>query len=269
MKDLVKVNFESERPTVLGRELHEVLQINTKYADWFSRMCKYGFNEGIDYFSILRNKSDVPVGRPLNDHQLTIQMAKELCMLQRTEIGKKYRQYFIELEEKWNSPESIMSRALQLAKIQLEKVKSQNIFLENEISEQKRQISELQPKAHYYDAVLNCNDLVSISTIAKDYGWSASKMNQYLHEKGVQFKQGNIWLLYQKYAESGYTKTKTREYSIPMGSIHKIHTYWTQKGRRFIYELLKNNGIYPQSEQENPATDLRCVATPVNWRTAL
>ena len=253
MKDLVKVNFESERPTVSGRDLHEALQVKTPYTQWIDRMKDYGFTENIDFMAVHKNVIRVDgtlMPQQKHDHQLTIQMAKELCMLQRTEIGKKCRKYFITIEEKWNSPESIMSRALQFAKIQLEKLKNQNILLESEISKQKEQITEMQPKAHYCDVVLNCKSLVPISTIAKDYGWSAAKMNQYLHEKGVQFKQGDIWLLYQKYAGNGYTKTKMRTYPIPMGSIQKTHTYWTQKGRLFIYELLRKNGIYPQTEQE-------------------
>ena len=78
-------------------------------------------------------------------------------------------------------------------------------------------------------------------------------MNDYLHTKGVQFKQGGrIWILYQKHAEKGYTSTKTHTYSATDGTIHtRVHTYWTQKGRLFIYDLLKADGILPLIEQEN------------------
>lgn len=114
-----------------------------------------------------------------------------------------------------------------------------------------QQIAELQPKASYYDVVLNCKDLVSITTIAKDYGWSAKTMNAYLHEKGVQFKQGAIWFLYQKYAECGYTSTKTHTYLGDDGETHsRVHTYWTQSGRLFIYDLLKHHGIFPLIERK-------------------
>lgn len=123
--------------------------------------------------------------------------------------------------------------------------------LNQTVSIQQQQISEMQPKVSYYDVVLNCKDLVSMSTISKDYGWSATKMNRYLHEKGVQFKQGDIWLLYQKYAENGYTSTKTHTYIDDEGQHTKVHTYWTQKGRLFIYELLKSDGIYPQIERKD------------------
>lgn len=113
-----------------------------------------------------------------------------------------------------------------------------------------QQIAELQPKASYYDVVLNCKDLVSITTIAKDYGWSAKTMNAYLHEKGVQFKQGDIWFLYQKYANCGYTGTKTYPYPGNDGETHsRVHTYWTQKGRLFIYELMKADNNPPLIER--------------------
>ena len=114
----------------------------------------------------------------------------------------------------------------------LKEEREKNRLLEQTTAVQKQQIAEMKPKASYYDVVLNCKDLISTSTVAKDYGKSAIWMNRYLHEKGVQFKQGEIWLLYQKYAEKGYTNTKTHSYSANDGTIHtKPHTNWTQKGR--------------------------------------
>lgn len=119
------------------------------------------------------------------------------------------------------------------------------------VSVQSQQIAELQPKASYYDVVLNCKDLMSIGKIAKDYGKSAVWLNRWLHENGIQYKQGDIWLLYQKYAEKGYTSTKTQSYNGNDGEIHsKVHTYWTQKGRLFLYDLLKENGYLPLIEKE-------------------
>ena len=114
-----------------------------------------------------------------------------------------------------------------------------------------QQIPEMKPKVSYYDVVLNCKDLISTSAIAKDYGKSAIWMNRYLHEKGVQFKQGDIWLLYQRYAREGYTSTKTHTYPGTNGETHtKVHTYWTQKGRLFIYELMRSDGYMPLIELE-------------------
>ena len=134
----------------------------------------------------------------------------------------------------------------------LKKEREKAKLLKETIAIQNQQIIEMKPKASYYDLVLNCKDLVAISVISKDYGWSAKRMNSYLKEKGVQFKQGVIWLLYQKYAEQGYTSTKTHSYNGSDGNTHtKPHTYWTQKGRLFIYSLLKADGILPLIEKED------------------
>lgn len=115
MKDLITVNYENERPTVIGRTLHEGLEVATQYKDWFPRMCEYGFTEGKDYCSFLSDRSDGLPGKRRIDHAISIQMAKELCMLQRSEMGKKFRKHFISIEEAWNSPEKLMERALQIA----------------------------------------------------------------------------------------------------------------------------------------------------------
>jgi len=127
-----------------------------------------------------------------------------------------------------------------------------NEALEQKVAIQQQQITEMKPKVTYYDVVLNCKDLVPTSVIAKDYdyGWSANRMNKYLHEAGVQYKQGKIWLLYQSHAEMGYTNTRTIVNKDKYGNDHAFpHTYWTQKGRLFIYELLKGDGILPTIER--------------------
>ena len=106
LKSLIPVSYDNpERPTVSGRELHEFLEVTTRYNDWFNRMTEYGFTEGEDYYSFLSNRSDGLAGKPRTDHQLTIPMAKELCMIQRNERGKQARQYFLAVEAQWNSPE--------------------------------------------------------------------------------------------------------------------------------------------------------------------
>ena len=112
MNEIIRIDYENENPTVSGRELHAVLGVATQYKDWFPRMCEYGFIEGRDFSSIL---SESTGGRPSTDHTLSIPMAKELCMLQRNEQGKKFRQYFISVEDAWNSPDKVMERALQIA----------------------------------------------------------------------------------------------------------------------------------------------------------
>lgn len=135
---------------------------------------------------------------------------------------------------------------------ELKAERSKNAALEATINIQEQQIAEMKPKASYYDVVLNCKDAVAITTIAKDYGKSGRWLNEYLHNLGVQFRQGKIWLLYQKHARHGYTVTKTHSYPGNDGTMHsKVHTYWTQKGRLFIYELLKSHGVLPLIEQES------------------
>ena len=113
-----------------------------------------------------------------------------------------------------------------------------------------QQIAEMHPKVDYHDKVLACPDLVKVTVIAKDYGWSAIKLNQWLEAKKIQFKQGEQWILYQKYAEKGYTQSFTHTYTRPDGSTgNSMLTKWTQKGRLFIYDLLKADGILPNCER--------------------
>ena len=112
MNEIIRIDYENENPTVSGRELHAALGVATQYKDWFPRMCEYGFIEGRDFSSIL---SESTGGRPSTDHALSVPMAKELCMLQRNDQGKKFRQYFISVEDAWNSPDKVMERALQIA----------------------------------------------------------------------------------------------------------------------------------------------------------
>ena len=241
MNELIKITYDNDRPTVSARELHEFLEVKTAYKDWFPRMCEYGFSEGIDFCSFL---SESTGGRPAQDAQLTIDMAKEVCMLQRNDKGKQARQYFIQLEKDWNSPEKVMARALRIAD---EKIR----LLSIENSKQKQIIGELKPLADYTDMILKNKGLVTTNQIAKDYGMSARALNKKLHELGVQYKQSEQWLLYEKYQACGYTHSKTVEITHKDGSPDvKMHTKWTQKGRLFIYNLLKEQNILPIIEQE-------------------
>lgn len=138
-----------------------------------------------------------------------------------------------------------LKEALQLALEQEEKLEA--LQLDNSIKTQ--QIAELQPKATYYDLILQCRDLLSMTEIAKDYGMSAKGMNKKLHELGVQYSQSGVWFLYAKYQSEGYTQTKTQNYNKPDGSQGaRTHMYWTQKGRLFLYDFLKSKGILPLIE---------------------
>ena len=152
-------------------------------------------------------------------------------------------------EELLENPD-LAIQAFTALKLEREKNKKLNTT----VKVQEQQIMELQPKASYYDLVLNCPDLLSVTVIAKDYGKSAKWLNNFLKEHQIQFKQGGIWLLYKEYAEKGYTSTKTHTVNGNDGKQHsKVNTYWTQKGRLFIYALLKNEGILPIMEQEQIA----------------
>ena len=248
MNELITITTnEVGEPTVLGRELHEFLGVTTRYNDWFPRMVEYGFTEGKD-FNLLKNEQvrfegNREVTRELLDHLLTIDMAKELAMIQRTERGKQARQYFIQVEKDYNSPEKIMARALRIAEKELSTLR-----LETKV--QAQQIAELQPKATYYDLILQCPSLLSVTEIAKDYGLSAKGLNKILHDNGIQYSQSGVWFLYAKYQDKGYTSTKTQNYNRPDGTQgSRVHTYWTQKGRLFLYGLLKDLGHLPLVER--------------------
>lgn len=246
MNELIKINYDTEQPTVSARELHEKLNIETPFKKWIDRMCEYGFEESKDFWTKM---SESTGGRPSTEYELTIDMAKQICMIQRTPEGRECRQYFIDLEKAWNTPEQIMSRALKMADQTIDSLKERCKFLGGQVEEQQKVIEELQPKATYYDLILQCPDLVSTTEIAKDYGMSATKFNKFLKDFKIQFKQSGVWFLYQKYAGYGYTQSKTHNYADEYGVQHaKSHMYWTQKGRLFLYDFLKEKEIVPVIE---------------------
>ena len=243
MNELIRINNDNK---VSGRELHDFLEVNEKFTDWMKRMMEYGFSDGIDFdsFSV---KSDKPSGgRPSVDYSMTIDMAKEICMIQRTDKGKQARQYFIECERRLKGKEQPVTLEQQMAQGLLAAQKLLDTT-RLELAQSKQIINELQPKASYYDLILQSKSLLSVSKIAKDYGKSAIWLNRKLEEKKVQYCQGGIWLLYQKYAEKGYTQSTSH---VIDDEHSRLLTKWTQKGRLFIYELLKGDGILPLIEQD-------------------
>lgn len=244
--EIIKINYDGDEPTVSARDLHEKLNIESNFTTWFKRMCEYGFYLGKDFFPKMEESTG---GRPATDYDLTIRCAKEICMIQRTDIGRTIRNYFLDLEDAWNTPEQVMARALKMANKTIDSLKNRCNFLGEQVIEKQMQIEEMQPKATYYDLILQCKDLVSTTVVAKDYGMSAAKFNSLLHENGIQFKQGGVWVLYREYDHFGYTSTKTHNYSDSVGVQHsKPHMYWTQKGRLFLYDFLKKIGIVPMIE---------------------
>lgn len=236
LADVCKV-LEIARGTKVAERLEEDEVRQTSVIDSLGREQKtYIINESGLYSVILR--SDKPQAKPFRKW-VTSEVLPTI---------RKHGAYMTAdtLEAAILNPDYLI-QILTALKGEQEKRKA----LEAETAVQKQQIAELQPKASYYDVVLNCKDLLSVTEIAKDYGKSGTWLNKKLHELGVQFKQGKIWLLYQKYAEKGYTSTKTHTYPADDGEVHtKVHTYWTQKGRLFIYEQLKGEGILPIIERE-------------------
>lgn len=249
MNDLIKVTYNAGEPTVSARELHVGLEIKSNFTTWFDRMCEYGFTE-LDYKKCFPNlESGCNGGQNMVDYEITVGMAKQICMIQRSEKGRQYREYFLELEKAWNTPEQVFARALRMADQTINSLKDRCQFLGGQIEEQQKVIEELQPKASYYDLILQCKDLIATTVIAKDYGMSAKKFNAILHDLGIQFKQGDVWVLYAKYQGNGYLKTKTHNYPDADGIQHsKEHSYWTQKGRLFLYDLLKQHDVLPLME---------------------
>lgn len=178
MNELIKVNYDNDRPTVSARDLHEFLEVKSRYNDWFNNMSSYGFVENTDYMTFTKNLVN---GGRKNDHQLTIEMAKEICMLQRNDKGKQARQYFINLEKAWNTPEAVMARALRLAEEKLNSVMAINSKLSVDV-----QI--MQPKADYFDELVDRNLLTNFRETAKQLGIKQNKFIAFLLDKKYLYR---------------------------------------------------------------------------------
>ena len=244
----IKVSYESDKPTVSGRELHEKLGIKTAYKDWFPRMCEYGFIEGEDFCSFLSGSTG---GRPATDHQLTIEMAKQICMIQRTEIGKQYREYFIGLEKKWNSPELVMARALKMANRQIERVTAQ-------LETVNAKLEEAKPKIVFADAVSASKTSILIGDLAKILRQNGVEIGQkrlfeWLRKNGYLMKSGTSKNLpTQRSMEHGLFEVKEHVVVTPSGE-NKITrtTKVTPKGQiYFINKLLAENFAEEAEEKE-------------------
>ena len=230
MNELLKVSYDSDRITVSARELHRMLDVKTPFDKWFPRMCEYGFSNGEDFSTFL---SESTGGRPAHDAQLTIEMAKELCMLQRTERGKQARQYFIQLEKDWNSPEKVMARALQIA--------------DRKINHLEARVEEMKPKELFADAVSASKSSILVGDLAKllkqngvDIG--QKRLFQWLREKGYLIKQqGASWNMpTQRSMEQGLFEVKETTITHSDGHISISKTVKvTGKGQvYFINKLL-------------------------------
>lgn len=232
---------------VSGRELHKGLEIETPYKQWLNRMVAYGFEENTDYILVTQKSLTNNPRNPYTnqtDHIMTLDMAKEISMIQRSEIGKQIRKYFIEVEKSYKQQPQIsdsymIDDPVERAKRWIEEEQQrEQLTIENET---------LKPKASYYDLVLRSKSLLSVTEIAKDYGMGAKKFNNLLHELGIQYRLGKVWHLYAKHQDKGYTHSAT---FVIDEENSKITTKWTQAGRLFLYETLKENGIFPTMEKE-------------------
>ena len=234
MNELININYEnSDRPTVMGRELHEALGVKTAYKDWFPRMCEYGFTEGEDYTrcSILSSENQHG-GQNKIDHQLTIPMAKEICMLQRSEKGKQFRQYFIKVEEAWNSPEMIMKRALDFANSRIKK-------LQLSVSQLTVDKQIMQPKADYFDELVDRNLLTGIRETAKELKVKQKVFVDFLLDKKYLYrdKKGKL-MPYAKPLENELFELK--EFSNDKTGFSSTQVFVTPKGKETFRLLLLN-----------------------------
>ena len=234
MNELLKVNYDNDRITLSARELHGFLGIGTEFAKWMQRMCEYGFSENQDYRVFVKNDDNSKGGRPSTDYEITLDMAKEIAMIQRSDKGKKVRQYFLELERRWNSPEAVMNRALEYSRKQVKALmeEKQGLIKEN---------NQLKPKALFADAVSASNESILIGQLAKlirqnGYEIGQNRLfewmreNEYLIKKGERYNQPT-----QKSMDLGLFEVKERTITNPDGSTRiTLTTKVTGKGQVYF-----------------------------------
>lgn len=197
MTNAIAPIFDNENGEVRisGRQLHMFLEVQTPYAKWFDRMTEYGFTEGVDFWTNLSKTSSELGGRPATDHLMTLSMAKELAMLQRTEKGKEARRYFIRIEEEWNTPERVMARALRFS----ERILSDTKAL---LADAQEQIERDRPKVLFADSVSASHTTILIGELAK-----------IIKQNGVDMGQNR---LFQWMRENGYLVSRQgSDYNMP------------------------------------------------------
>lgn len=221
MNALIKVDLnENQEPIVSGRELHEALEVKTAYKDWFPRMCEYGFTEGIDFCSIL---SESTGGRPETNHAIKLDMAKEIAMIQRSDKGKQVRQYFIQVEKDFNSPEKVMARALKFAEQRLNVLQVEN-------AQQKHMIETQRPKVLFADSVESSETSILIGDLAKlikqnGHDIGQNRLFEWLRNNDYLIKSGERKNMpTQKSMDMKLFEVKERTVSNPDGSIRITKT---------------------------------------------
>lgn len=237
MNELFNVTTNGDKLTLSARELHKELNIAGRFSRWFEQMSEYGFEENVDYTSVqncteVQNNGGIQV-RELQDYQITLDMAKEIAMLQRNEKGKQIRKKLIELEKAWNSPEKVMARALDIAHKTIA-----NLQIENE---------EMKPKALFADTVAASDSSILVGQEAKLISQSGCKMGQnrffaWLRENGYLCSKGeNYNMPTQKSREMDLIEIKIRTVTNPDGSVRETKTpVITGKGQIYFINKFKN-----------------------------
>ena len=222
--ELLRINYESEQPTVSARELHEGLEIKSNYTTWFNRMCEYGFEVNIDFKTRFpKMESESHGGQNMIDHEISIDMAKQICMIQRTDKGKQYRQYFIDLEKAWNTPEQVMARALKIANNEIDKLKEDNKVL---IADTER----MKPKEIFADAVESSRTSILIGDMAKlicqnGHEIGQNRLFEWMRQNDYLIKSGGSKNMpTQKAMEQKLVEVKERTVVNPDGSVRITRT---------------------------------------------
>lgn len=231
MKALIPINYDAEQPTVSARDLHEGLGIKSKYADWFKNMSAYGFTENIDYTTFSKNLEN---GGRIIEHIISVDMAKQICMIQRSEKGRLYRQYFIDLEKAWNTPEQIFARALKMADKTIESLKSDNAALIEDVE-------RMRPKEIFADAVSASHTSILIGELAKLLKQNGIETGQrrlfaWMRENGFLIKSGSAKNMpTQRAMELGLFEIKEGSYINGAGvNITTKTTKVTGKGQQYF-----------------------------------
>ena len=239
MNELIKIEVnENQEPVISGRALHEFLEVKTSYKDWFPRMVEYGFTEGVDFnplnFEQVQIEGSREVRRQITDHAVKLNMAKELAMIQRTEKGKQARQYFIQIEKDYNSPEKVMARALIYANKKMEKLEANCKVLEGKIAEDR-------PKVLFAEAVSASDTSILIGDLAKilkqnGYDTGQKRLFEILRDEGFLMKSGTSRNMpIQKAMEIGLFEVKETTINNPDDSIRITKTTkCTGKGQQYF-----------------------------------
>ncbi|WP_194250863.1 phage antirepressor KilAC domain-containing protein [Fusobacterium pseudoperiodonticum] len=239
MNDLIKIEIKDNQQLVSGRDLHSFLEIKTPYTQWIERMIEYGFIENTDYILVSQKSesSNITGVKVIQEHFMTIAMAKEISMIQRNEKGKLARQYFIKCEEAWNSSEMILARANQIQAKMIEDSTKKIQLLETKIE-------EMQPKADFYDDVADSTNTCDMQTVAKTLNFKGVGRNtlfEILRDSKI-LQYDNI--PYQKYVDRGWFRLIETKYHDKKTSEPRINfkTVVFQKGIEKISNLLKELG---------------------------